>query len=155
FGGSVGGPIWRNKTFFFFNYEQHTERRGVESFRSVPVQAWRDGDFSGIAGLALKDPSGGAPFAGNQIPKNLFSKTASASIGLWPAHNFGGVATVSQNLLVTAPDRYSDGLLTIKIDHELTAKDRLSGRYSRSPPDETTTPGLPTFEQIIPPHNQI
>ena len=62
---------------------------------------------------------------------------------------------LSQNLLVTAPDRFSDGLLTIKIDHELTGKDRLSGRYSRAPHDETTTPGLPTFEQIIPPHNQI
>src|SRR5689334_17802206 len=155
FGGAVGGPVWRNHTFFFVNYEQHTERRGVESFRSVPVQPWRDGDFSGIAGLTLKDPSGGAPFAGNRIPKNLFSKTAAAAIGLWPAQNFGGANTLSQNLLVTAPDRYSDGMLTFKIDHELTSKDRLSGRYSRSPHDETTTPVLPTFEQIIPPHNQV
>ena len=56
---------------------------------------------------------------------------------------------------MTAPDRFSDGMLTVKIDHELTGKDRLSGRYSRAPHDETTTPGLPTFEQIIPPHNQI
>ena len=155
FGGAAGGPIWHNKSFFFVNYEQHTERRGVESFRSVPVQAWRDGDFSGVAGLTLKDPSSGLPFAGNRIPKNLFTKTANAAIGLWPQQNFGGPATVSQNLLVTAPDRFSDGMLTVKIDHELTGKDRLSGRYSRAPHDEMTTPVLPTFEQIIPPHNQI
>jgi hypothetical protein len=155
FGGSAGGPIWRNKSFFFVNYEQHTERRGVESFRSVPVQAWRDGDFSGVAGLVLKDPSTGLPFQGNRIPKNLFSKTANAAIALWPQQNFGGATTTTQNLLVTAPDRFSDGLLTIKIDHELTSKDRLSGRYSRTPHDETTTPLLPTFEQFIPPHNQI
>src|SRR6185369_4626435 len=155
FGGSAGGPIWRDRSFFFVNYEQHTERRGVESFRSVPVQAWRDGDFSGVAGLVLKDPSTGLPFEGNRIPKSLFSKTATASIGLWPQQNFGGPTTISQNLLVTSPDRFSDGLLTIKLDHELTSKDRLSGRYSRSPHDETTTPGLPTFEQFIPPHNQI
>src|SRR4051812_48527239 len=155
FGGAAGGPIWRNKSFFFVNYEQHTERRGVESFRSVPVQAWRDGDFSGVAGLTLKDPGTGLPLPGNRIPKSLFSKTATAAIGLWPQQNSGGSATVSQNLLVTAPDRFSDGLLTVKIDHELTAKDRLSGRYSRAPHDETTTPVLPTFEQIIPPHNQI
>ena len=155
FGGAAGGPIWHNKSFFFVNYEQHTERRGVESFRSVPVQAWRDGDFSGVAGLTLKDPSSGLPFAGNRVPKNLFTKTANAAIGLWPQQNFGGPATVSQNLLVTAPDRFSDGMLTVKIDHELTGKDRLSGRYSRAPHDEMTTPVLPTFEQIIPPHNQI
>ena len=133
FGGAAGGPIRRNKSFFFVNYEQHTERRGVESFRSVPVQAWRDGDFSSVAGLTLKDPSSGLPFAGNRIPKNLFSKTANAAIALWPQQNFGGPATVSQNLLVTAPDRFSDGMLTVKIDHELTGKDRLSGRYSHPP----------------------
>jgi hypothetical protein len=157
FGGAVGGPIWRNKSFFFFDYEQHTERRGVESFRSVPIQAWRDGDFSGVAGLVLKDPTTGLPFQGNRIPLNRFSKTATAAIGLWPKQNFGGPNTISNNLLVTAPDRFSDGLLTIKIDHELTTKDRLSGRYSRAPHDETTTPTglLPTFEQIIPPRNQV
>src|SRR5204863_7287824 len=77
------------------------------------------------------------------------------SIALRPQQNFGRPATVSQNLLVTVPDRFSDGMLTVKIDHELTGTDRLSGRYSRAPHDETTTPVLPTFEQIIPPHNQI
>jgi hypothetical protein len=155
FGGAVGGPIWKNKSFFFVNYEQHTERRGVESLRSVPIQAWRDGDFSGVPGLTLKDPSTGLPFPGNRIPKNLYSKTATAAISLWPQQNFGGPNTTANNLLVTAPDRFSDGMLTVKIDHELSGKDRLSGRYSRAPHDETTTPGLPTFEQIIPPHNQI
>src|SRR6266478_2232511 len=155
FGGAVGGPIWRNKSFFFFNYEQHTERRGVESLRSVPIQAWRDGDFSSVTGLVLKDALTGLPLSGNRIPLGSFSKTAKAAIGLWPAQNFGSATTTANNLLVTAPDRFSDGLLTIKIDHELTGKDRLSGRYSRAPHDETTTPILPTFEQIIPLHNQI
>ena len=155
FGGAVGGPIWHNKSFFFVNYEKHTERRGVESFRSVPVQAWRDGDFSGVAGLSLKDPTSGLPFPGNRVPAGRFSQTAKAAIGLWPQQNFGGPSTTTQNLLITAPDRFSDGMLTIKIDHELTGKDRISGRYTRSIHDEKTTPGLPSFEQIIPPHNQV
>ena len=38
FGGSAGGPIWRNKSFFFVNYEQHTERRGVESCGRCPCR---------------------------------------------------------------------------------------------------------------------
>ena len=111
----------------------------------MPVQAWRDGDFSGIAGLVLKDPSTGLPFPGNRIPKNLFSKTATAAIALWPSRTSAAPLPHRKNLLVTAPDRFSDGLLTVKIDHELTGKDRLSGRYSRAPHDETTTPGLPTL----------
>ncbi len=87
----------------------------------------------------------------------MFTKTATAAIGLWPKQNFGGPTTTANNLLVSAPDRFSDGLLTIKIDHELTSKDRLSGRFSRAPHDETTTPLglLPTFEQIIPPNNYV
>ena len=155
FGGAVGGPIWRNKSFFFVNYEEHVERRGVEVLRSVPIQAWRDGDFSGVAGLVLKDPTTGQQFLNNRIPAARFSKTARAAIDLWPKPNFGGPATTSNNLLISAPDRFTDGLLTIKLDHELTSKDRLSGRYSRAPHDETTTPLLPTFEQMIPPQNQI
>src|SRR5882762_3983237 len=62
FGGALGGPIWRNKSFFFFNDAEPTERRGVESLRSVPIQAWRDGNFSGVAGLVLKDPTTGGVF---------------------------------------------------------------------------------------------
>src|SRR5882724_6669457 len=104
FGGALGGPIWRNKSFFFFNYEEHTERRGVESLRSVPIQAWRDGNFSGVAGLILKDPSTGQPLAGNRVPLGSFSKTAKAAIGLWPSQNFGSPTTTSNNLLITAPD---------------------------------------------------
>ena len=155
FGGAVGGPIWRNKSFFFLNYEEHIERRGVETLRSVPTQAWRAGDFSGVAGLVLKDPTNGQPYVGNRISPALFSKTAKAAIALWPAPNFGAPNATTNNLLITAPDRFSDGLLTIKIDHEISAKDRLSGRYTRAPHDETTTPLLPSFEQIIPPHNQV
>src|SRR5437016_14472207 len=51
FGGAAGGPVVHNRLFFFFNYEGNRERRGVEVLRSVPIQAWRDGDFSGVSGL--------------------------------------------------------------------------------------------------------
>src|SRR5206468_5278705 len=115
FGGSVGGPIKRNRAFFFANYEANRERRGVEVLRSVPVQAWREGNFSGIAGLTLRDPQSGLPFSGNAIPSSRFSKTAVAAMSLWPKQNFGDLlTTTSQNLLVTNPNRYSDDQFTIK-----------------------------------------
>ena len=58
------------RAFFFFNYEATAERRGVELFRSVPVQAWRDGDFSGVAGLTLRRiPNCRLPFPGNTHPE--------------------------------------------------------------------------------------
>ncbi|MBI3681936.1 MAG: TonB-dependent receptor [Acidobacteria bacterium] len=156
FGVAVGGPVWRDHTFFFFNYEGNRERRGVEDFRSAPVEAWRNGDFSGVAGLALRDPqNSGTPFPGNRIPANRFSKTAQAAIPLWPKQNFGGPSQIATNLLVTRPNEFNDDQYTIKADHALTGKDRLSGRYSRAARDEISTPTLPTFEQIIPPRDQV
>ncbi len=156
FGGSVGGPIVRNKAFFFFNYEANRERRGVEVTRSVPIQAWRDGDFSGVAGLTLRNPAGGT-FPGNRIPAALISKTAQAAIGLWPKQNFGDpVRTISNNLLVTSPDRFSDDQFTVKGDWEVTSKDRVSARFIRAAHDQTTIGGLlPGFELIIPPRNKV
>jgi hypothetical protein len=155
FGLAVGGPLWKDHTFFFVNYEGTRERRGVEEFRSVPVAAWRSGDFSGIAGLTLRDPFGAAPFAGNRIPASRFVKTATAAIGLWPAQNFGGPATIATNLLITHPTEITDNQFTIKADHDFGIQDRTSFRYSRAARDELSTPVLPTFEQIIPPRNHV
>ncbi len=156
FGVAAGGPIVRNHAFFFVNYEGTRERRGVETFRSVPVAPWRQGDFSGVAGLTLRDPlASGAAFANNRIPASRFSKTAQAAIANWPAPNFGDASRVANNLLVTRPSEFTDDQFTVKGDYDLTPRDRLSGRYSRAARDEVTTPALPTFEQIIPPRNHV
>ncbi len=156
FGGSAGGPIWRNHAFFFFNYESTLERRGIETLRSVPVQAWRGGDFSGVAGLTLRDPlAAGQPFAGNRIPTARFSKTAQAAIAAWPAQNFGGPSTTALNLFINRPNEFNDGQFTVKSDYEISGRNRLTGRYSRAARDEIATPTLPTFESIVPPRNQV
>lgn len=158
FGGTAGGPVVKNRAFFFVNYEGNRERRGVEVTRSVPVQAWRDGDFSGIAGLTLRDPSNnGLQFPGNKIPANRYSKAATAAIGLWPKQNFGNtLTTTTNNLLVTNPNKYSDDQFTVKGDWEITSKDRLSGRYTRAAHDQKTIGALlPGFELNIPPRNVV
>ena len=156
FGAAVGGPIIHNKAFFFFNYEGNRERRGVEITRSVPVQAWRDGDFSSIAGLTLRDPLSNLPFAGNKVPTSRVGKTATAALSLWPKQNFGSATTISNNLLVAEPDRYSDDQFTVKGDWEATSKDRITARYSRAAHDQTAIGGsLPGFQLHIPPRNQV
>ena len=72
FGGSLGGPILKNKLFFFGSY-QGTQLRNVSEGNSatVPTAAERSGDFSSI-GRQLVDPFSGGAFAGNQIPTSSF-----------------------------------------------------------------------------------
>lgn len=159
FGAAVGGPVKHDRTFFFFNWEMNKERRATDLLRSVPIQAWRDGDFSGVPNLVLKDPSTGLQFPGNKIPSARFSTDAKASIALWPTQNFGTPTTISNNLFVNTPDRYEDNQILIKIDHQLTSKDRLSGSFSRAAHTETTLAlggGLPgDFVGIAPPKNKL
>ena len=60
FGGTIGGPIWKNKTFFFFDYEGTRKRSFASSSAGVPTQLMRDGDFSELCTLR------GASFVGGQ-----------------------------------------------------------------------------------------
>jgi hypothetical protein len=156
FGATIGGPIRKNKTFFFGNYEGLRERRGVETFLSVPVDPWRQGDFSGQR-TAVNDPlASGAPFPGNRIPSSRFVKPAQVALKYWPAQNFGDSTRISNNLLVTEPDKYRDDQFTVKIDHEFSSNDRTLVRYSLADHWQITNAGmLPGYEYIDPPRNQV
>jgi hypothetical protein len=89
FGGAIGGPIRKNKTFFFGDYDGSREAALRLLLASVPLPAWRNGDFSGLS-TQLIDPTTGAPFPGNMIPQNrLSSVSQKAQNFLYPAPNFG------------------------------------------------------------------
>ncbi len=154
FGFAVGGPIVKNHTFFFVNYEGTRERRGVEDSRTVPIEAWRKGDFSGLS-TPIKDPLNGQPFPGNQIPVKQFNRTAQAALNLWVKPNFGSPSQVTNNFLITRPVKVNDDQFTVKVDHDVAANDRLTFRYSIADREEITTPTLPGFETINPPRNQV
>jgi hypothetical protein len=154
FGGTLGGPIRRNHTFFFANLEGLRVRRGVETFRSVPNEAWRNGDFSGQS-TAVKDPTTGQPFPGNRIPLDRFVKPARVALGFWAKANYGAPTLIANNLLITRPVEARDDQVTAKIDHEFSARNRMTGRYSIANHWEVTTPSLPNYEYIDPPRNQV
>ncbi|HEY4354515.1 MAG TPA: carboxypeptidase-like regulatory domain-containing protein, partial [Acidobacteriaceae bacterium] len=119
FGGSVGGPIRKDKTFFFVDAEQKFQRQGITFTGLVPSLAMRSGDFSAdpfgtpIANLAIINPNTLGPFqcngAGNplpaaangsqapgtpcsKIPSNLFNNIGQAMINLYPAPNANNAA---------------------------------------------------------------
>jgi Carboxypeptidase regulatory-like domain len=112
FGGSIGGPVIRNRTFFFFDYEGQRESVGTVSQACVPDPAY-------IAS------QGGAA---NPVIAALLARNP------WPAPNIGGVTTdqngcSAPNAAVIAPSSNLITSLIAKIDHNLNKNNMLSGRY--------------------------
>ncbi len=75
FGGTVGGPLVRNRWFVFGYYEGYRNTQGITASRRVLTAAERVGDFSAFPGV-LRDPLTGLPFPGNRIPENRLDPLA-------------------------------------------------------------------------------
>lgn len=139
-GGSAGVPIripglydGRNKSFLFGSFETFKGSVTTQSFNpSVPLSAWRTGNFSGLATPVL-EPQTRLPFAGNQIPANRLNATAVAIQNrFYPVPNFGDPAALPnqnyrQNLSIAA---MKQDYYMLRGDHKFTDKDSLMARYT-------------------------
>ena len=129
FGGTFGGPLIRNKVFFFGDYQTFKRDRPSELVRTVAPEAWRRGDFSGVA-VTIRDPVTGQPFPGNQIPPGRFSSIARAVLAnqdLYPLPNRPGN---SSNLVAPNSESQRAYQGDVKIDANLSGNDRFFGRFS-------------------------
>jgi hypothetical protein len=136
FGGAFGGPIRHDHTFFFVNYEGIRIRQGLSNLTLLPTDAIRNGDLSGInpgTGQpfpAIIDPQTGQQFPGNKIPRNRITPVASALLALTPLPNLPN-APLGQNNNVNEDTRKADGDQgTIRVDHQISQKNRLFGRFT-------------------------
>src|SRR4029077_19929600 len=87
FGGSAGGPILKDKLFYFASYQgTRTTSAAAGKVAFVPTQAQRNGDFSNLA-TQLADPVTGTLFPGNQIPRSQLSAPAQFFLGKIPLPN--------------------------------------------------------------------
>ena len=124
YGGFAGGPVKRNKLFFFAGWQgTKIENVGGTLNQTIPTTAMRAGDFSAIP-TQLRDPNGGI-FPGNQIPVGRFDPAAVNVMKYMP--NVAG----GNGALVQVPRRIgqNDNQVIFKVDNQLTDNDQLSVRY--------------------------
>ncbi len=128
FGATAGGPIIRNKTFFFFSYEGLRLGQQVSAVTTVPTVAMKAGDFSSI--LAVKritDPTTGAAFPGNIIPPSRISPVAQALLAYYPNPTYPTAFGVlpSNNYIFNEKRTENMNEYSLRVDHTFGTKDSL------------------------------
>jgi hypothetical protein len=140
-GFTLGGPIVRNKLFFFGDYVHTQDDSGRVNRFVVPSAAFRNGDFS-ASSVAIYDPLTGDPgtgagrtaFTGNQIPQNRISPIAQRILQFVPMPNIAGAALGQVNYQdTTLLTRRNNGFDT-KITYQASNRDQFTGRYSFTRP---------------------
>ena len=160
-GGTIGGPIFKNRTFFFGAFEWLPDRFPEPITDTVPTERMRKGDFSELLsqGIIIYDPltaeTVGArvvrqPFPGNIIPADRISPIAAKVLSYYPLPNETPNASLQDNYVYENPRTDKFNSQSIRIDHTLTSKQRLFGRYTRNNRRESRNAQLGTVNGIVP-----
>src|SRR5262245_10857002 len=153
FGGGVGGPIIKNRTFFWFAAEDYHDVQTRSVSVIMPTAAERAGDFSAVTDtqgrpVVIYDPATTprAPFQGNTIPANRINAVAAAMLKYLPLPD-NNVDNGSTNYTRTALiDNRFEQEYTVKLEHKFTDKVSVSGFYlynrTNEPDADYFQPGL-------------
>src|SRR5262249_15828462 len=137
YGFAVGGPIQKNKTFFFADWQGTRLRTGITRQSVVPTLAQRAGVFT----TTIYDPTSNprVPFANNTVPTSRFDSIAQQILQHYPLPNASG----ANNFILTGVEPDNQDQFDGRIDHVFTDKHRAFVRYAYLRDDDTPVPFLP------------
>ncbi len=147
FGGGFGGPIKKDRLFFFSSYSGLRDRQvAIKNSARVPTALERQGDFS-ASSFTVRDPLTKVAFPGNRIPANRFDPTAKNILDKYvPLANLPGSFYEAQ--VPTAP-RNDD--FTARIDYSMSSKHQVSGSYflNKGAQRDVLNGNLPWTERVL------
>ena len=138
FGGTIGGPIWKNKTFFFGSYDGWRQSQPSKGVQSVPTPGMRQGNFAG-SGYTIYDPATVAcsqqsssgcntytrqAFPGDAIPASRINPIGQATVNLYPQPTLPGSLS---NFSWNGPRWLGYDQYLARVDHNVSDKTRISG----------------------------
>ncbi len=152
--GTFGGPLKiphivnSQKTTFTVNYQLSRNRNASTSTSLVPTSQERLGDFSQAVSaqtglpVVIYDPTTGAPFANNTIPKDQISPQARALLNLYPQANFAGSSRYNYQVPLVGIGNQSN--VNVRLSHTINAKNQVQGNFAFQKSD-STNPNLFDF----------
>ncbi|MGI8742894.1 MAG: carboxypeptidase regulatory-like domain-containing protein [Bryobacteraceae bacterium] len=145
YGLVLGGPIQKNKTFFFVDWQGTRLKTGITRFSTVPTQAQRAGAFN----ANIYDPASPArtQFPNNTIPASRFDPLARQLLALYPFPNLPGSAN---NYARTGVEPENQDQFDTRIDHYFTSAQHVFARYSFLRDDDAPVTPLPDGSGSIP-----
>jgi hypothetical protein len=157
FGGTFGGPIRKNRTFYFFDYEGLRIRQSAQARSNIPTRALRAGDFSGerpIYDVLTHDPATNSitQFPQNRIPAQRISKVAAGLNEFYPDPN---LAEGNINHVNVTPSKTDGNTYGIRVDHQFNAQNLIFGRYGIGDTSAFSPGALPVLGTYGQPRSQL
>ena len=146
FGFTLGGPIARNKLFFFGDYQATRTERALTQTATVPTARMREGDLSELTGSMTAGnpfvPAGCIDAANKQVNPACFDPVAARMVNLYPLPNVPGSGFFNNNFLSNGILNSDIDQFDVRIDHTITGSDSIFGRYSFQNTDRLEPPVL-------------
>jgi len=149
FGASLGGPVKKDNTFFFLDFQVNSIRQGLTILNTVPTALERQGIFTETFGAAsapiIYNPlaAGRPAFPNNRIPQGMINSIAQALLNFLPLPTVPN--SISNNYLSNPVKTLDDAQWDARLDHNFSNSDHVFARFSWDNANQTLPDGLPGF----------